>query len=274
MFRREPNAFGSGLCVDDVDRGFDERWRRNPKPQRTTPGVFEMKTGRVPAHYAGQLVLDAGCGCGRFAHELHLNGVHAIGVDVAPHALEAAVKNGVPRENLYCESLLDLPFIDGAFDAAYSIGVLHHTPDPLAAFLEVARTVRVGGELAVWVYAQPVPDSLLPAHDFLHAITRACPPAALYDACEKYAVALRDMYTRHVVAGTPVGVHRDLATILRVSGSSDDAECISDTFDWHTPQRRFWHTKEEVRGWFEGAGFRVDWTGEFPVSMRGTKVER
>jgi len=40
----------------------------------------------------------------------------------------------------------------GAFDVVYSSGVLHHTPDPRAAFAEVARLARPGGIVIVGVY--------------------------------------------------------------------------------------------------------------------------
>jgi hypothetical protein len=100
------------------------------------------------------------------------------------------------------------------------------------------------------------------AIEFMHEITKACPPKALYSAIEKYSVQLRDLFYPK---------WDDLQKVLRVSYSSDDEQCISDTFDWHTPQYRSWHTVEEVQSWFAENGFKVDWTGDFPVSMRGTK---
>src|SRR5262249_58933016 len=48
--------------------------------------------------------------------------------------------------------LLDLPVGERAFDLVYSIGVLHHTPDPRIAFGQIARRVKPGGRLAVWLY--------------------------------------------------------------------------------------------------------------------------
>jgi len=157
------------------------------------------------------------------------------------------------------------------FDYAFSIGVLHHTSNPQAAFNEVARTVKRGGEFAVWLYIgvggnqdQHVVDpEIALAAEFLHEITKACPPEKFYQLCEKYALPLRDLYQ---MKWSP------LNQVLRISISTDDAECISDTFDWHCPQYRSGHTNDEVRGWFEQAGFEVTWVGNFPVSMRGKKL--
>jgi SAM-dependent methyltransferase len=246
-----------------VDDGFDERWKRHPKAQATTAGVLWNKTGWEVHQLANRSTLDAGAGCGRFSAVARDAGADIVAVDGSMHGCRATAELDIPAVHA---DLLDLPFRDGVFDKAFSIGVLHHTSDPERAFREVARCVRPGGEFAIWVYAQPVPDALLPHMKWLHEVTRACPPEVLHAACEKYAVPMRDLYRKG--AGHDVGT---LAQVLQASGSPDDEECVSDTFDWHTPQFRSYHTADEVRGWFERAGFEVVWTGAFPVSMRGRK---
>jgi ubiquinone/menaquinone biosynthesis C-methylase UbiE len=243
-----------------VDQGFDRRWAEHPKPQATTAGQLTNKTGLGPRDLAGMLVLDAGCGCGRFSGVAESWGAQMVGVDLSPAGLDAAMQNA-PEAGLVQASLLDLPFKDGTFDLAFSVGVLHHTPDPRAAFLEVARTVKVHGELAVWVYCQTWAPEVQEAMDLMHEITKACPPEALHAALERHAVALRKP-----------GVWGPLEQVLRISNSMDDEECISDSFDWHAPQYRSWHTVPEVREWFKEAGFEVVWVGEFPVSMRGRRI--
>jgi SAM-dependent methyltransferase len=47
--------------------------------------------------------------------------------------------------------MLRLP-LRRAFDYAFSIGVLHHTADPRAGFLEMAAKVVPGGGVSAWVY--------------------------------------------------------------------------------------------------------------------------
>ena len=39
-----------------------------------------------------------------------------------------------------------------AFDYAFSVGVLHHLPDPRAGFVALAAKVKPGGHLSAWVY--------------------------------------------------------------------------------------------------------------------------
>jgi MoaA/NifB/PqqE/SkfB family radical SAM enzyme/SAM-dependent methyltransferase len=243
------------------DPGFDTRWRIHPRPQATTEGMLWDKTGWKPEDFLGRTVLDAGCGCGRFLAVACKAGAKATGIDLSPHALDAAAENA-PDAQLYRASLLDLACIKERFDLAYSIGVLHHTGNTRRAFHEVASLVKPGGEFAVWLYCKPSEDRLMPMVEFLHRITRACPPHELYAAIEEYAPRIREIYN---------GEWGDLQQVLRVSNSPDIEECISDTFDWHTPQFRDWYDYPEVRKWYEEEGFYVLWTGDFPTTMRGIK---
>ncbi len=253
------------LLRDDthVDHGFDQRWRQNPRFQAARHADFWLKTGWKPGQMRGKVVLDGGVGVGRYLHLVHEEGADAVGIDVSPQAVRSAAGN-VPGATLVHASLADrLPIRDEFIDMAYSLGVLHHTPDPARAFANLARTVKRGGSLAVWVYAKHLSDDRYwPMHDFVADVAKACPPERLYDACRKHAVAMRDAYA---------GDWGPLAQVVRASSSSDDAECVSDTFDWHAPQFRSWHTVDEVKSWFATAGFDVVYVGEFPVSVGGVK---
>src|SRR5438270_736582 len=54
---------------------------------------------------------------------------------------EYKVERGLPR------------FADLAkFDDSFSVGVLHHTPDPKRAFISLASKVKKGGHISAWVY--------------------------------------------------------------------------------------------------------------------------
>lgn len=246
-----------------MDAGFDTRWKLHPRPQATTPDVLWQKTGWSPQDLAGRRVLDAGCGCGRFAMVARDAGATVTGIDAAPHAIAAAQEN-CPEGSFAQVDLLDAGAMAdlGDFDLAYSMGVLHHTADPERAFANVARCVRPGGQLAVWVYARPGTDYPV-VMEMFHEITRACPTDRLHEIFARYACRVRDEYA---------GTWGPLQSVLQVSGSTDDDECVSDTFDWHCPQYRSWHTVNEVCNWFTNCGFAVDWIGSFPVSVRGTKA--
>jgi SAM-dependent methyltransferase len=84
--------------------------------------------------------------------------VRVTGVDLSWHQLERArvvlrdeVSSGAV--SLLRASAAHLPFADGTFDAALSIWVLEHVPDPLAVMRECARCLAPGGRfLAQEVY--------------------------------------------------------------------------------------------------------------------------
>jgi ubiquinone/menaquinone biosynthesis C-methylase UbiE len=105
----------------------------------------------------GASVLDVGCGTGVLLPalaELVGSGGKVVGLDYSPELLVNA------RERVRqagCEAVVelvegnavDLPFDDGAFDAAHVERVLIHVPDADAAIREMRRVVRPGG----WVVA-------------------------------------------------------------------------------------------------------------------------
>jgi SAM-dependent methyltransferase len=115
---------------------------------------FGATTGWSAESCRNRVVLDAGVGAGRFAEVVAAMGAEVVGVDLTT-AVDAAYLNIGPRERVHLvqADIFALPFRDGTFDLAYSIGVLHHTPNPRAAFARVATTVKKGGEVAVYLYA-------------------------------------------------------------------------------------------------------------------------
>jgi SAM-dependent methyltransferase len=253
-----------------MDAGFDYRWQRHPEAQATVESAFWPKVGWAPEELHGKRVLDAGCGVGRFSALALANRAEVIGIDSSTAAVDAARVN-VPGARFENADLLapDTFAHLGTFDRIFSIGVLHHTADPEAAFHNLARMLRPGGSIAIWVYP-PNPPDLAPVIEFLHAITSACPPEALYDACERYARAIRAIYHDGPM---PAG-WQALASVFCVSSSKDDAECVSDTYDWHCPAFRSGHTIAELRTWFERAELVPDWTSPYPwgAGLRGHRV--
>lgn len=95
----------------------------------------------------GARVLDAGCGKGRFA--VHVMSAHP-GARVAALDLAVAMLRLAPPElGRVAGSMLELPFPDAAFDAAYATESLEHAVDIEAAVAELCRVVKPGGRLVV-----------------------------------------------------------------------------------------------------------------------------
>jgi 2-polyprenyl-3-methyl-5-hydroxy-6-metoxy-1,4-benzoquinol methylase len=100
-----------------------------------------------------QLILDCGCGAGRFSEVVLEAGAEVIAVDLST-AVDACWANLKHFPKLHCvqASVYDLPFRDCTFDYAFSIGVIQHTPDPRKAVRSVIAKAKVGGKVGFWIY--------------------------------------------------------------------------------------------------------------------------
>jgi SAM-dependent methyltransferase len=101
-------------------------------------------------------IVEIGCGTGQMC--VYLAGADRIvvGADLARASLQlgasAARRFGLDRV-LFVEADLHQSALRArSFDVVYSSGVLHHTPDPRAAFARLAQLARPGGILVVGVY--------------------------------------------------------------------------------------------------------------------------
>jgi len=107
--------------------------------------------------FAGKVVLDAGCGSGKFSAAIaRLGASRVVAVDIGQKGLDCARKKAqkVPYGNRieYREAnLLDLPFDDASFDVVWSNGVIHHTLNYEKCIEEFARVLRKGGRLFLYV---------------------------------------------------------------------------------------------------------------------------
>jgi SAM-dependent methyltransferase len=105
---------------------------------------------------AGQRVLDVGSGPGALTGELveRLGADHVAAVDPS-EAFVAAARERHPGVDVRQASAEELPFVDGAFDAALAQLVVHFMSDPVAGLQEMARVTRPGGVVAacVWDHA-------------------------------------------------------------------------------------------------------------------------
>ena len=230
---------------DDYTASFGWQWRRfhvaRPEEDRV---VFAAKTGCQPEQLAGLKVLDAGCGGGRYSRLVAAAGGYVVGVDRS-RAVDAAAQlcRSLPNAFFVQADLLDLPFDDEEFDFVFSIGVLHHCPDPHAAFRELARVVRPGGRLAVWVYRKNtwLQERL---NEMLRGYTLRMEDRSLQALCEWLAV----------LGGLPF-VRVTLNKIANFSGHPDWELRVCDNYDWYACRYQFHHTDREVRQWYAEAGF-------------------
>jgi len=107
----------------------------------------------LPEFFKDKLVLEGGCGKGRHTALAAAWGAReVIGVDLSDAVETAfAATRSLPNAHIVQADIYHLPFAR-AFDYAFSVGVLHHLPDPRAGFQSLASRVKTGGHLSAWVY--------------------------------------------------------------------------------------------------------------------------
>ena len=111
--RRLGGVGGRGPSLSGVSRGeaYDDRWRRMAMAGQWPHGEADLVCWFKPVS-----VLDAGCGTGRVAVELHRRGVHVVGVDRDSEML-ATARSKAPHLTWIRGDLVDVS-ADGAPVAA------------------------------------------------------------------------------------------------------------------------------------------------------------
>jgi len=100
-------------------------------------------------------LLEIGCGMGMDSVQLARCGFQVTAVDLTEAALTLARQYAASRRvdiDFRTGNAEALEFGDGEFDAAYSFGVLHHTPNIESAIAELHRILRPGGVAHVMLY--------------------------------------------------------------------------------------------------------------------------
>ena len=197
---------------------------------------------------AGKLVLDAGCGLGRFSEVVLNYGGIVVAVDLSG-AIDAARQNLGHRENIHFlqADIFKLPFRDETFDFAYSWGVLHHTPDPPLAFQSLPPLVRPGGKLMTMIYAN-YNKAYLATTEFYRHLTTRLPKRLLLKLCY-IAVPL------YYVGKTPLIGPFVTRILIPVSVRPPTHRWrVGNTFDLYSPKYAFTYDHVEVHRWYEHAG--------------------
>jgi SAM-dependent methyltransferase len=97
---------------------------------------------------------DAGCGSGRWAAMVAPRVGHLHCVDASADALEVARRRlGALANVSFAEASIDaMPLADGSMDFGYSLGVLHHLPDPAAGLAACVGKLKRGAPMLVYIY--------------------------------------------------------------------------------------------------------------------------
>lgn len=221
---------------------------------------FFSETGWSPEWLSDKIVLDVGCGAGRFAEVASRYARAVVAMDFSS-AVTAARTNLESRSNVHVVQgdIYRLPFRTGAFDASYCIGVLQHTPDPVSATRALPRVVRRGGQLAVTVYERrritrlhskyllrKVTSRMRPGH--LLMLVRAAMPLLFTLSEILFRVPALGRVFRHVIPVANYVDERRLGIRKRYSWA------LLDTLDMLSPRYDQPQTEQELRSALQSGG--------------------
>ncbi len=117
-------------------------------PAGLAPSELQLRLSFLLAHVrADELVLDVGCGEGRFTAELAAAGVRGVGIDVAEEPLRRARAAHPEVDVQLVDPYGPWPLADASCDAVWAGEVIEHVADTAGWLSEIRRVLRPGGRL-------------------------------------------------------------------------------------------------------------------------------
>lgn len=195
-----------------------------------------------PKDLKNKKVLDAGCGSGRLTKNIARFARESYGVDMITLPKYDNVK-------FIQANIMNLPFRDDFFDYVYCEGVLHHTPNPKRAFMELARVNN--DRLFVMLYSKRNIFMKLRKYFFTY----------------KYPFFLIKFFAFFFALGlyVPMNLYKIMFKIKR-KFSVKSLEFL--IFDYLSPRYQSIHDFDEVKSWFQKAGYKKI----IKISNKGTEI--
>ena len=215
-----------------------------------------------PEFFAGKTVVEGGCGKGRHTLRAARWGARdVVAVDLSG-AVEVAFAStrGMPNAHIIQADIYHLP-LRAVFDYAFSVGVLHHLPDPRGGFNSLVSKVKPGGHVSAWVYGAEnngwIVHLVNPVREYM--TSRMNPqllfhlskiPAAMIYAATKliYGPLNRTAFGRSIAR------HLFYNTYLASISKFNWREHHSIVFDHLVAPTAFYVSNEEFEEWWRGVG--------------------
>lgn len=284
--------------VAQTAESFGQKWRKHEYYREHTARFytewFLKRYGFDNSEALGDLLrsasflLDAGTGSGRDAVNFaKLTDGTVFAVDLTSGSLENARRTvDLPNIAFLQADINRLPFPDEFFDFINCDQVIHHTPDPPAAFAHLAAKLKCGGQICVYVYRKKavvrefVDDCVREKikHMSLDEALAAC------EGITRLGKTLADLdVTIDVEQDIPVlGIKRGTLDLQRFVHWNlfkcfwnDEFDFFTNNVinvDWYHPENCFRYQPEEFRSWFDEGWDIIAWdVQEAGLSCRARK---
>jgi SAM-dependent methyltransferase len=143
---------------DNYADSFGHQWKRFRKTQLDSYSGLSISRERLERclgpdawrALSSSVVLECGCGAGRFTEVLLEEGARVMSVDLSD-AVDANVENFPlsDRHRVAQADIAALPFAPGQFQVVICIGVIQHTPSPEKTIEALWNQVAPGGWLVI-----------------------------------------------------------------------------------------------------------------------------
>jgi len=240
----------------------------------------------TPEFFRDKVVLEGGTGKGRHTQLAARWGARdVVGIDLSA-AVETAFRatSSLPNVHIIQADIYRLP-LARKFDYAFSVGVLHHLPDPRGGFLSLASKVKPGGHVSAWVYGAENNEWIMRfVNPVREKITSRIDQRVLLQLSKFPAVCL---YLATKLIYGPL--NRNGSSLVRRLFYNDYLSSIS-TFGWreqHTivfdhllAPTAFYISREDFESWWRDLGAtdvtigwhnKNSWRGTGQLPQKGTK---
>ncbi len=209
--------------------------------------------------FIGKLGLDAGCGFGRHIYYAAQFGAEMVGIDLS-EAIDSTYHNTKHLANVHlvqCD-IYNLPFRKEVFDFIYSIGVLHHLPDPEAGFKSLLPYLKKKSPVFIWVYSnkRKLTNFLI---ESLRKMTLRLPLKVIlcisfFMAFIEWAILILPYKMMQKLKIPQSVLNKAVFARIRLYAQYPFQVSCADWFDRLSPPIRFYYSGDEIRQWFKNIG--------------------
>ena len=128
---------------------FGFQWNIHNKTQLDKKNLFSISEKRFfettnwTKILNNEVILEAGCGMGRFTEQALKTGATVISFDMSI-AVEANYENNKNENLLVLQAdIYNMPFKDNFFNKIFCFGVLQHSPDPEKSFMIFEKVLSI-----------------------------------------------------------------------------------------------------------------------------------
>lgn len=220
----------------------------------TTWGITEEERIDIVLHelnwkredLRGKTILDAGCGNGTLSRALVDLGATVVALDLSNSVFRAYEHRNAPGLHFVQGNLFFPPLKPGVFDAIYSCGVFHHTPDTRRCFDALVPTLKTdpSARYFVWLYAKRHPLFQVTVEPLM-SLTRRLPSWALVPTCKVLSPPV-EAASR---ALTTLGI-LEQAPRTRLDRAIQLHDLLSPRYVWYIDY-------EDTHDWAQNSGFRT-----------------